>query len=154
MKHFFLFMRGAWAPFPVLSICLGLLLFLLLLAILRRNAQLRRAVRMHERHSQERLRLLRSLLELCYSYRESPQVFLDKFKDRVNFCQLKNFDLFESENRRLGSLKEDERFLFMLLDQGFSQRELCVIFNLKKASYLYIKYKRIRKRLEASPDTL
>ena len=95
----------------------------------------------------EQLRLIRSLLDLCYAYRESPAVFLDKFKDKVNIRELKSYVLIEPSNKHFLKLKEEERILCSLLEAGFTHRELCVIFNLKKTSNLYTKYHRILQKL-------
>jgi|GEM_PF-2954462 len=97
--------------------------------------------------STEQLRLIRSLLDLCYTYRESPAVFLDKFKDKVNIRELKSYTLIEEPKDRFQRLKEDERLLCLLLEAGFTHRELCVVFNLKKTSNLYTKYHRIQQKL-------
>ena len=96
--------------------------------------------------SAEQLRLIRSLLDLCYTYRESPAVFLDKFKDKVNIRELKSYSLVERPKDRFPRLKEDERLLCLLLEAGFTHRELCVVFNLKKTSNLYTKYHRIQQK--------
>lgn len=97
--------------------------------------------------STEQLRLIRSLLDLCYTYRESPAVFLDKFKDKVNIRELKSYMLIEYSENRFPELKEYDRLLCLLLEAGFTHRELCVIFNLKKTSNLYTKYHRIQQKL-------
>lgn len=102
----------------------------------------------YQHRSADQLRFIRSLLDLCYTYAESPVVFIDKFKDKVNIRELKSYDLIDTSDKQFSNLKEDERLLCMLWDHGFSQRELCVIFNLKKVSNLYTKYHRIRKKLE------
>ena len=102
--------------------------------------------RLNERLN-EQLRLIRSLLDLCYAYRESPAVFLDKFKDKVNIRELKSYVLIEPSNKHFLKLKEEERILCSLLEAGFTHRELCVIFNLKKTSNLYTKYHRILQKL-------
>ena len=114
--------------------------------------QKKRAVLQRYR-SAEQLRLIRCLLDLCYTYRESPAVFLDKFKDKVNIRELKSYTLIDAPKKRFPKLKEDERLLCLLMEAGFSHRELCVIFNLKKTSNLYTKYHRIQQKLAGhKPD--
>lgn len=98
--------------------------------------------------AEQRLRLIRSLLDLCYVYSESPQIFHEKFKDKVNIKQLKCYDLIEVSEGRYEGLKDDERLLCALFDGGFSQRELCTIYNVRKLSTMYVKYYRIRTKLE------
>lgn len=83
---------------------------------------------------------------LFLTHQNSPLVFLDKFKDKVNTRELKSYDLIEILNNRFVELKEDEKLLCLLLENGFTQRELCAIFNLNKINNLYIKYNRIRKK--------
>ena len=74
-------------------------------------------------------------------------MFLDKFKDKVNIRELKSYTLIEEPKDRFQRLKEDERLLCLLLEAGFTHRELCVVFNLKKTSNLYTKYHRIQQKL-------
>lgn len=124
------------------------ILILLLIGAFRRMLRQRRFISAYRHRSADQLRFIRSLLDLCYTYAESPVVFIDKFKDKVNIRELKSYDLIDTSDKRFSNLKEDERLLCMLWDHGFSQRELCVIFNLKKVSNLYTKYHRIRKKLE------
>lgn len=116
--------------------------------LLRKILCQRKRIAFYRHCSQEQLRFIRSLLDLCYAYRESPAVFLDKFKDKVNVRELKSYDLIDRSNKHFSNLKEDEKLLCMLWEHGFTQRELCVIFNLKKTSNLHIKHHRIRKKLE------
>jgi len=124
------------------------ILVLLLVGVFRRMLRQQRYISAYQHRSADQLRFIRSLLDLCYTYAESPVVFIDKFKDKVNIRELKSYDLIDTSDKQFPNLKEDERLLCMLWDHGFSQRELCVIFNLKKVSNLYTKYHRIRKKLE------
>lgn len=140
---------------PTISIIwiylIGSIAFILLTLsslLLREVLSHRKRVAYYRHYSQEQLRFIRSLLDLCYAYRESPVVFLDKFKDKVNVRELKSYDLIDMSNKHFSNLKEDEKLLCMLWEQGFTHRELCVIFNLKKTSNLHIKHHRIRKKLE------
>ena len=142
---------GPGLPVPDGSITAELLLFFALSAlavclftIVRQHRALVRA----RRCSSERLRLLRNLLDLCYTYRESPAVFLDKFKDRVHARELESYRLTERSKSEHSGLNESEKLLCRLLDAGFTHRELCVVFDLKKASHLYTKHARIRKKKE------
>lgn len=133
------------------SYLLGSVAFILLIlsSLLFREILCQRKRIADYRHcSREQLRFIRSLLDLCYAYRESPAVFLDKFKDKVNVRELKSYDLIDTSNKHFSNLKEDEKLLCLLWEHGFTQRELCVIFNLKKTSNLHIKHHRIRKKLE------
>lgn len=147
MKHMIV---SVWWLLPL---CLGALASVVLSLSLflshRRNTRIRRTVSLLEHRSEDQVRFIRSMLDLCYSYRESPQVFLDKFKDNVNIRHLKSYDLIDLPSSCLSGLKEDERILYCLFQAGFTQRELCVIFNLKKTSNLYVKLNRIKKKIPA-----
>lgn len=123
-------------------------LIILLIFLLRSFLRLRRQMRCYRHQLADQLRFIRKLLDLCYVYSESPLVFLDKFKDCVNFRQLKSYDMLDVSDKRLLGLKEDERLLCALFDKGFTPRELCVIFGLKKINNLYVKYHRLRKKIE------
>ena len=126
----------------ILTVILTLSLCLLLYLCFRQ----RKHAMLQRYRSAEQLRLIRSLLDLCYTYRESPAVFLDKFKDKVNIRELKSYSLVDRPKDRFPRLKEDERLLCLLLEAGFTHRELCVVFNLKKTSNLYTKYHRIQQK--------
>lgn len=129
-----------WTVIVFLSIFLALSLYLLNRQYARSNEQTRR--------SADRLRLIRTLLDLYYTYRNSPTIFAEKFKDKVNIRELKSYGVIESTNNRFRGLKEEERHLCDLIEAGFTSRELCSIFNLKKISNLYTKYHRIQQKLE------
>lgn len=133
-----------WLYLALLAIFSLLCAFLLLWRLMRRQ---RKYILASRNRNTEQLRFIRILLDLCYTYQNSPLVFLDKFKDKVNIRELKSYDLIEIPNNRFVELKEDEKLLCLLLENGFTQRELCVIFNLKKINNLYIKYNRIRKKM-------
>lgn len=140
----FSFKHSVWGFIAVVMI---VILILLLIASLCRTLRQQRVVSSYRRRSAEQLRFIRALLDLCYTYRESPAVFLDKFKDKVNIRELKSYGLIKRSNDHFCCLKEDERLLCQLIDAGFTYRELCVIFNLKKTSNLYTKYHRIQQKL-------
>lgn len=132
--------------FPLCEILVIILTPCLVVTLYKFLRQRRHSTVLRHR-SEEQLRLLRCLLDLCYTYRESPAVFLDKFKDKVNIRELKSYGLIGRNKRRFSGLKEDERLLCQLLEAGFTHRELSVIFNLKKSSNLYTKYHRIQQKL-------
>lgn len=134
-----------WPYLTLTAFLLFLFVSLLLWRMMRRQ---RRYILASRNRSSEQLRFIRILLDLCYTYQNSPLVFLDKFKDKVNIRELKSYDLIEIPDNRFAGLKEDEKLLCLLWENGFTQRELCVIFNLKKINNLYIKYNRIRKKME------
>ena len=67
----------------------------------------------YQHRSADQLRFIRSLLDLCYTYAESPVVFIDKFKDKVNIRELKSYDLIDTSDKQFSNLKEDERLLCM-----------------------------------------
>lgn len=137
--------NSIWAYSAVVLI---VILVLLLVGLFRKMLRQQRFISAYRHRSADQLRFIRSLLDLCYTYAESPGVFIDKFKDKVNIRELKSYDLIDTSDNRFPNLKEDERLLCMLWEHGFSQRELCVIFNLKKVSNLYTKYHRIQKKLK------
>lgn len=141
---------GASRFFPCLLYLAAVIIaaLLCLLALQARIARRqRRRIAFCRRRNADQLRFIRSLLDLCYAYRESPFVFLDKFQDSVNIRHLKSFDLLDLPDDGRTGLKEEERLLCLLIDRGFTFRELCVIFNLKKINNLYVKYHRIRRKL-------
>lgn len=140
---------SGFPPWGYLLIGAGVVSASLLSWLFFSNRRLRREAVVYRERSAEQLRFIRSLLDLCYTYRESPLVFIDKFKDKVNIRELKSYTLIDIPPRRFEELKEDERLLCLLWESGFTQRELCVIFNLKKVSNLYTKYHRIKNKMKS-----
>lgn len=84
----------------LLSVILALFsCFLSFILFRQRKLFFMQRYRLNERLN-EQLRLIRSLLDLCYAYRESPAVFLDKFKDKVNIRELKSYTLIDAPKKR------------------------------------------------------
>lgn len=124
------------------------ILILLVLFLCYRIHCIHNRIRLIEHRATKRILLIRSLLDIGYVYSESPQVFFEKFKDKINIRQLKPYDLIDLSDKKYAHLKEDERFLCALLDNGFTHRELCTIYNMKSVGNLYVKYHRIKVKLK------
>lgn len=124
------------------------ILILLILFLCYRIHCICSRIRLIEYRAAKRILLIRSLLDIGYVYSESPQVFFEKFKDKINIRQLKPYDLIDLSDKKYAHLKEDERFLCALLDNGFTHRELCAVYNMKSVGNLYVKYHRIKAKLK------
>lgn len=112
-----------------------------------------RRLRRSRRVADERLRLLRTLLDLHYTYRNSPEVFAGRFGGQVHVSRLKSYALFEASPRRFAALREEERLLCVFIEAGFTPRELCSVFGLKTTGNVHTKYRRILRKLGArEPD--
>ena len=128
-----------------LCICGGCILALsgLLVGIVIQN-------RRWHRLADNRLQLIRHLIDLSYSYKEQPLKFLHHFCDAIRVPALRNSHIVQiSRHTSYTETEEDSRFLIQLLDAGFSRREVCAIFDLKNINCLYVKFNRAKKKLKS-----
>ncbi len=131
-----------------LCICGGCILALsgLLVGIVIQN-------RRWHRLADNRLQLIRHLIDLSYSYKEQPLKFLHHFCDAIRVPALRNSHIVQiSRHTSYTETEEDSRFLIQLLDAGFSRREVCAIFDLKNINCLYVKFHRAKKKLNLIQD--
>lgn len=100
------------------------------------------------RLSANRLRLLHSLIELQYLFKDRPLVLVRKFQEETCVRKLKDSDIIHWRRPSHGTnVNDDELFLYQLLKAGFSRKAICVIFELKSINSLYVKFHRLKKKL-------
>ena len=124
-------------------------IILLQAGILYRLWQQRRQAELLARN---RLRYIEEWLDLLYLYNNAPVSFHTRCKELASVKQLSNYhivdDSLRSSVRRRhcrSSLTPAEKEF--LMESGFSNRALCVIFRVGKVGSIYVKHHRIRAKI-------
>lgn len=93
-------------------------------------------------------------LDLLYIYNNAPVSFHTRCKELASVKQLSNYhivdDSLRSSVRRRhcrSSLTPAEKEFLCLMESGFSNRALCVIFRVGKVGSIYVKHHRIRAKI-------
>ena len=103
----------------------------------------------------QRMQLLRRLLQLAYVYSPNPALFLKKFREEVSIGHLECCDVIcnYAEQRQLDAMKSCKRplksqdvLLCILLNKGFTPQELSVIYGMSNCNSIYVRCSRIRKQ--------
>lgn len=119
--------------------------------------------RQKELHYQ-RLLLLRRLIDHSYTYKYDKALFYKKFCEEINIDKLKKHhllntgEIIRTQNitgtplraRKLDKLSQDDYEFICLLNEGFTSRELSMIFGLSHPQSIYVKRHRIRTRLSGT----
>lgn len=126
-------------------------IILLQAGILYRLWQQRRQAELLARN---RLRYIEEWLDLLYLYNNAPVSFHTRCKELASVKQLSNYhivdDSLRSSVRRRhcrSSLTPAEKEFLCLMESGFSNRALCVIFRVGKVGSIYVKHHRIRAKI-------
>lgn len=111
--------------------------------------------------SEQRLLLLKRLIDHAYTYKCDKTLFYKRFCEEVNVITMRKNRLIEmslyrdytqlyahtlSNGRSKKTLKEDIEFLFFI-NEGFTPRELSVIYNLNHPHSIYVKRNRLKVRI-------
>ena len=107
-----------------------------------------------------RLRYIQDLIEVVYTYQHQPSHMQQHLRQEMTIKKLLNYHIIDNRCERIFSpgIKSTERdkLLYMLHKDGFSARELCILFELNNVNSVYVKCHRINKQLTAteneSPD--
>lgn len=117
-----------------------------------------------EKLQSKRLLLLRRLIDYSYTYKYDKDLFYKKFCEEINIDKLKKYnlinlgeiikeqDLLEKpiKQKKIEKLSQDDYEFMCLLNEGFTSRELSVIFGLSHPQSIYVKRHRIRARLNGT----
>ena len=103
------------------------------------------------REAQERLDYIHILIDTVYTYGNNNELLSARLKQEMSAKKLLLYGIIERKQteacRPELKIGEDDRLLYQLLQEGFSPRELCIIFSLNNLNSLYVKHHRIRKKL-------
>lgn len=135
---------------------------LLLVATLLVTAGCYALKRIRARHrkahlAEQRIRLLRRLLELAYVYGYDPALFLKRFREEMHINHLECCDVLydEADRRQFDAMRsgrlpitEKDMAMCILLEKGFTAQEISVIYGTRDCNSIYVRHSRIRKKCE------
>lgn len=101
--------------------------------------------------AQARLDYIHILIDTVYTYGNNHELLSVRLKQEMSAKKLLLYGIIERKQteacRPELKINEDDRLLYQLLQEGFSPRELCIVFSLNNLNSLYVKHHRIRKKL-------
>ena len=122
--------------------------------------RLRQQRRQAELLAQNRLRYIDEWLDLLYVYSNDPISFHSRCKELAYIKRLSNYrivngslHLSERQRFRRCSLTPAEKEFLHLMEAGFSNRALCVIFRVGKIGSIYVKHHRIKAKMANADKT-
>ncbi|MCM1532993.1 MAG: hypothetical protein NC114_12100 [Ruminococcus flavefaciens] len=107
--------------------------------------------------AQAQLDYIHILIETVYVYGNNHELLSKRLKQEMSAKKLLLYGIIERKRTEADDpelkISEDDRLLYQLLHEGFSPRELCIIFSLSNINSLYVKHHRIRKKLGLLSET-
>lgn len=101
----------------------------------------------------KQLRYIEEWLDLLYLYNNDPVSFHTRCKELASVKRLSNYHIVNDSLRlsdcrrhRRSNLTPAEKEFLCLMEAGFSNRALCVIFRVGKVGSIYVKHHRIKQR--------
>ncbi len=109
-----------------------------------------------ETEMRARLNYIHILIDTVYSFGNNSELLLTQLKKEMSVKKLLLYGIIKRRQTEACDpelkISEDDRLLYQLLQEGFSPRELCIIFSLNNINSLYVKHHRIRKKLGLLSD--
>lgn len=137
-------------------LCFALIVHLLAVYLFCRIRALKQKIetdRLKEQ-AESRLRYIRSLLDMVYTYQRKPEQLLVHLREEMSVNKLLSYHIIEDRCNEVfdPALKigKKDQILYLLLEEGFTSRELCVMLELNNLNSVYVKYHRVRKKLSNS----
>lgn len=100
-----------------------------------------------------RLNYIRILIDTVYTYSHQPELLQKHLQKEMSIKKLLAYHVIDNRCDRLFSARmkvnSNDQLLYMLHKEGFSPRELCIIFELNNLNSLFFKCHRINKKLHA-----
>lgn len=104
--------------------------------------------------AQNRLRYIEEWLDLLYLYNNDPVSFHTRCKELASVKRLSNYHIVNDSLQLSGhrrhyrsNLTPAEKEFLCLMEAGFSNRALCIIFRVGKVGSIYVKHHRIRTKI-------
>ena len=95
--------------------------------------------------ARNRLRYIEEWLDLLYLYNNDPVSFHTRCKELASVKRLSNYHIV-NDSLRLSDCRGEKECL-CLMEAGFSNRALCVIFRVGKVGSIYVKHHRIKAKI-------
>ncbi len=99
-----------------------------------------------------RLMFIKDCLDLLYVFSNDSQSFHNRCKSLVHIRQLARYNIVSWKppcahfRKKWHKMSTSEKQFICLMNAGFSNRELCTIFQVGKISSIYVKYHRIKSK--------
>lgn len=101
--------------------------------------------------AESRLLYIRSLSDILYTYQRKPEQLCERLYEEMAVNKLLSYRVIEDRSDEQFDpalkLNKKDRLLYLLVEDGFTPRELCVLMELNNMNSVYVKYHRIRKKL-------
>lgn len=114
-------------------------------------ASCRRRLKCADSLASARLNYIRILIDLVYTYSHRPEQLLKMLQTEMSIKKLLCCHVIEDGTESLVPqeirVAKNDKLLYQLHEEGFTPRELCVIFGLNNLNSVYVKYHRMNKRL-------
>lgn len=107
----------------------------------------------------QRMLLIRRLIDLSYTYSANKDLFYRKFCETINISELQRLNIVDQEvvaydnpgyfNCRadIDNLSFNDRYLWNLILEGYTPRELSIVYNHSNPHSIYVKRSRFMNRL-------
>lgn len=116
--------------------------------------RLRNHIRCASGQAKARLNYIRILIDTVYSYSNQPELLQKHMQKEMSIKKLMAYHVIDNRCERFFTaatkVNGNDQLLYMLHKEGFSPRELCVIFELNNLNSVYVKCHRINKKLNAN----
>lgn len=115
----------------------------------------RQRMRMLKLRLGDNLRYLCMLVETVYTFKNNPQLLRDRLLKEMTIKKWLCYHIVEENNNPLPvDLKcaSKDKLLYKLHLEGFTPRELCVLFELNYLNTVYVKCHRMNKKLRQDPS--
>lgn len=103
------------------------------------------------RQASARLDYIRILIDTVYTHDHHPESLQKHMQKEMSIKKLMAYHVVENHCERFFcsriKVNRNDQLLYMLHQEGFSPRELCIIFELNNLNSVYVKCHRINKKL-------
>ena len=108
-----------------------------------------------KRIAESRILHIHILLETIYTYNHDPELLQKHLQREMTINKLLGYGTIEDRSHELFDPKlrinKNDLLMYQLYEEGFSPKELCVLFGLNNLNSFYVKHHRINKKLGKIP---
>lgn len=109
-----------------------------------------------KRIAESRILYIHILLETIYTYNHDPKLLQKHLQCEMTVKKLLGYGTIEDRCDELFDPKlkinKNDLLMYQLYEEGFSPKELCVLFGLNNLNSFYVKHHRINKKLGKIPS--
>lgn len=104
----------------------------------------------------DRLRYIQTLMETGYKYKHAPSHMAEHLYSEMGIEKILSYHIVDDDCDKTFPIdckcRRSDKLLYILYENGFSARELCVIFALNNMNAVYVKYNRLNKKLNKEEE--